>query len=110
MRTVFGIALLGLLMTGCSSKLTRGLGAQEVVVYFSPTATSADRLGVIHACGHLPNAAPEPLPSANAPASSREYGVRFRVDRASNYQLQQLLSCLGRQPGVVGYNIPDQGQ
>lgn len=102
-------ALLVLGLVGCGGKLTRGLGVQEVVVYFAANASAADHAAVLHECSGIPGTIPEPLPGPSAPLSSRDYGVRFRVDHASNVQLARLLSCLAshRSQGVVGYNIPD---
>lgn len=96
------------LLAGCSGKLTRGLSAREVVVYFATEAPRAQQEAVIHDCSGIPGTAPESLPKPGAPLSSRVYGVRFRVDHATNRQLAELLGCLSRQGshGVTGYNIP----
>jgi len=98
-----------LLLAGCGGKLTRGLSVQEVVVYFSPSATPAQHAEVLHECSGIPGTTPEPLPGPSAPLSSRVYDVRFRVDHASNQQLARLLSCLSshKSQGVGGYDIPD---
>ena len=101
------VALATGLTTGCSGKLTAGLGVQELVVYFNTTATQGQRVAVLHNCTGYPNASPEPLPPANANAADELYEVRFRVDKASDYQLNQVTECVDRQPGVVGTDIED---
>ncbi|MHB2022535.1 MAG: hypothetical protein ACYCO3_04270 [Mycobacteriales bacterium] len=102
------VLLFAALLSGCSGKLTRGLAAREVVVYFATEPTIAQQKAVLHACSGIPGTVAEALPKANAPLSTRVYGVRFRVDHATNKQLAKLLSCLSRQGshGVSGYNIP----
>jgi len=99
---VVGAVALGLLTGGCNSHLTGGLGMREEVVYFAPSASPADHVTALRRCSGLPGTTAEPLPGPGAPSSSRYYDVRFRVDHANDFQLNQLFECLYRQPGVVG--------
>lgn len=98
-----------LALTGCH--YGRGMTFREVVVHFAPAAPERAHLAARAACvGAAPQTSPEPLPSGRVPTSTRELDVRFRVDGASDYDLQQLYSCLMRQPGVVGVDLPDLSQ
>lgn len=103
-----GLALLavGLLTSGCGGFL-RPLGQREVVVHFAVNAPRSDHAIVRSACTGIPNVTPEPVPRSTSLAA-RLNDVRFRVDKANDVQLARLFSCLGRQPGVVGFDIPSQ--
>jgi len=102
-----GLAAAGCLagLTGCNNaNLTR----REAVVHFDPSATVADHNAARAACATAaPNASPEPAPSATTRGVSPPYDVRFRVDHASDRDLNQLEQCLRHQRGVVGIDIPD---
>lgn len=89
--------------TACTtqSAVTR----REVVVKFSADATQAQHDAARAACSGLPRTTPEPAPS-NAGRAGRLNDVRFRVDLASDAQLNALYKCLVRQPGVIGVDIP----
>lgn len=86
-----------------SSTLTK----RELVVYFATTATQQTHRAALAACtGVAPHTTPEPMLSGGK-AANRVGNVRFRIDRADDHDLSVLLACLHRQPGVVGYTIPD---
>jgi hypothetical protein len=97
---VGGAVSLGL--TGCHA--TSGLTTQEIVVVFKTDATQVDHTAVWKACQNLPGVVEEPLVSTSKYKSTLLNNVRFRVDKASNYQLQQLYTCLTKQSSVSGYN------
>jgi hypothetical protein len=82
---------------------------RELVVHFTTSATQAQHLAARKACAHAsPAATPEPLPSGNHLRPSQLVGnVRFRIDDANARQLKQLTECLRRQPGVLGFDIPE---
>lgn len=80
---------------------------RELVVYFAATATQQAHRSALAACtGVAPHTTPEPMVSGGRPAN-RVGDVRFRIDRADDHDLSVLLACLHRQPGVIGYTIPD---
>ena len=88
---------------GCAS-FDRTFGQQEAVVQFQPQTPNSVRLKVRAACSHVPQATPEPLPTGHL-ASDLAYGVRYRVDNASDGDLAKLQQCLQRFPSVVGIDF-----
>lgn len=94
---------LGLSAVGCSGQ--SALTFREVVVKFAPSATPEQHRAARAACDGLPHTSPEPIPS-NAGKAARLNDVRFRVDQASDAELNALYQCLIRQPGVIGVDIP----
>ena len=52
-------------------------------------------------------ATPEPLVTTSNYPSTCVFNVRYRVDHASNFQLQQLFNCLKQDPTVTGYTSGD---
>lgn len=106
---VIGALVLGATLTGC--RQTSGLSKQEVVVVFKSDATAADHGRVYAACKDLPGIDAEPLVTDSKYSATLLNNVRYRVDHATNYQLQQLYNCLSKDPSVLGYKPPvDQGQ
>jgi hypothetical protein len=96
-------------LSGC--RQTAGLSKQEVVVVFKSDATAADHSRVYAACKNLPGIDPEPLVTDSKYSATLVNNVRYRVDHATNYELQQLYNCLSKDPSVLGYKPPvDQGQ
>ena len=76
---------------------------RELVVVFSPGATPAMHVAALRACtGVAPNTSPEPIVPSSFSAS-RISDVRFRIDHANDRDIAQLETCLGRQPGVQGF-------
>ena len=69
---------------------------------FTPSATAADHARVWGMCQHIPNVDPEPLDTTSKSKATLLYNVRFRVDHATNLQLQQLYTCLKQDSTVVG--------
>jgi hypothetical protein len=53
----------------------------------------------------VPQAAPEPLPTDNK-LSDTVNDVRFRIDNATDAQIAQLETCLGRFRSVQGVETP----
>lgn len=106
---ILGAAGIATLLSGC--RQTASLSLQEVVVVFKPDATQADHARVYAACKNLPGVSPEPLVTDSKYLATLQNNVRYRVDHATNYQLQQLYQCLSKDPSVAGYKPPvDQGQ
>jgi hypothetical protein len=96
--------LIALMASGCN---WGSLSKRELVVDFSPSATTAQRAAVLQACGRVsPEAKPEPFSTAG-PVANQVSNVRFRIDHANDHDIAQLETCLGRQPGVRGDHIPD---
>ena len=102
------VAAMGLL-AGC--RQLGSLSQQEVVVVFKSGATQVDHARVYAACQGLDAIQPEPMVTESKYPATLQYNVRYRVDGASNYQLQQLYDCLAKDPSVAGYKPPaDVGQ
>jgi hypothetical protein len=97
-------AALGLVLAGCNAS---ALTKRELVVYFTPDATQSQHLAALDACAHVtPEATPEPF-STTGPAADTVGNVRFRIDHADDKALAELETCLSKQPGVQGADIPD---
>jgi hypothetical protein len=93
------------LASGC--RQTANLSKQEVVVQFTLNATPADHARVWDMCQHVEGAIPEPLVTKSKYPATLRFNVRYRVDHATNYQLQQLYNCLKQDPTVVGVTPGD---
>src|SRR4051794_21953577 len=93
------VLLLGAVVGGCNNgNLTR----RELVVHFDPSATAADHAAARTACADAaPHASPLPAPSPSSRGVQPANDVRFRVDHASDRDLNQLLQCLRAHRGVV---------
>lgn len=100
------LSVLGLLAAGCG-RLGAGLSDQELVVVFAADATHQEHVAALRACSHIPDVVPEPIPTNEKLLSTQIYDVRFRIDHADDFEVNQLIQCLRRQPGVVGYDIPE---
>ena len=87
-------------MTGCNA--TR----RELTVVFTPSATDAQRVAAWRACtGAAPHTSPEPIPTPSGNRGIERQGplVRFRIDSANDQNIARLEECLGKQPGVQGF-------
>src|SRR3954454_5836131 len=101
-RRVLGLCLCGVAVAGCNAALSK----REVVVHFTPQATSVQHRDALDACADAsPHASPEPIVHDRY-ASSRGDDIRFRIDKANDSDLARLYNCLSRQPGVVGVSDP----
>lgn len=98
------IAGIGLLCLLAACRQTANLSRQEVVVVFNLNATPADHARVWALCQHVDGADPEPLVTISKYPATLRSNVRFRVDHATNFQLQQLFDCLKQDPSVTGYS------
>jgi hypothetical protein len=58
-------------------------------------------------CQHVAGTTPEPLVTTSTHPSTLRFNVRYRVDHASNYQLQQLYNCLRQDATVTGFSSGD---
>jgi len=98
-----GLAL-AVAMSGCNAS---ALTKREMVVHFDPAATSEQHRAALDACAHVTTAAtPEPF-STTGPVSNQINNVRYRIDHANDRDIALLTTCLSKQPGVVGEDIPD---
>ena len=94
---------------GC--KQTASLTRAEVVVVFKPAATQADHSRVYAKCASVAGTSPEPLVTTSKYPATLRSNVRYRVDHATNFDLQQLYNCLTGDPSVAGYTTTgDQEQ
>ena len=87
-------------VTGCNA--TR----RELTVVFTPSASDAQRVAAWHACtGAAPHTSPEPIPTPSGNRGIERQGplVRFRIDAADDQNIARLEECLGKQPGVQGF-------
>ena len=103
LRHTLGLcAVLVVVLTGCNASLNK----REIVVHFKSTATEEQHAAARDACATAsPHASPEPIVH-NSYATTRIDDIRFRVDKASDYDLNRLYQCLSKQPGVVGVSDP----
>jgi hypothetical protein len=108
-RRRLAVGLLALLPALAGCRFTQSLSVREVVVHFAPTASQAVHLAAERHCHGYPGVVPEPFKYSKLP-SSQAFDVRYRVDRASDYELNRLYVCLSAQPGVVGVDMPDLSQ
>lgn len=89
--------------TACSGAFSK----RELVVYFNQNATQAQHRSALTACsGVAPHTSPEPMLKSRF-VSDQVGDVRFRIDKADDRDITILLRCLTKQPGVVGYDIPE---
>lgn len=87
-------------LTGCNA--TR----RELTIVFTPSATEAQRVAAWRACtGAAPRTSPEPIPTPSGHRGIERQGapVRFRIDAANDQDISRLEECLGKQPGVQGF-------
>jgi hypothetical protein len=104
-RVVVGFVVLLLpVCSGC--RATRTLGQREIVVHFVLGTTLADKAKVAGLCSSLPVASPEPLPTSENSPAARLGEVRFRVDKADNTQILQLVRCAQGFPEVRYVEMP----
>jgi hypothetical protein len=100
-------ALAGVSASGCA-QFDKALGQQEEVVIFRQNTPNAVRLQVRAACSHIPQAAPEPLPT-DGKLSDELYNVRYQVGSASTGNLARLQRCLARFSSVLGVETNTPG-
>lgn len=94
--------LAAMFLSGCNANLSK----REIVVQFSPSATSAQHAAARAACATAaPHASPEPIVHTKF-ITTHINDIRFRVDKADDHDLNQLYNCLRLQPGVIGVSDP----
>jgi hypothetical protein len=81
----------------------------EAVVYFSPTATVAQKEAVRTACPTVGNAVQQP-PDTSGLATSRTYPLRYDISKATSADRAALFKCIHAQRGVIGISEYTQGQ
>lgn len=102
------VGLVGLVaLTGCRVDPLAGFRQREAVVVFKPNTSENVRLKVRADCSSLPNATPEPVQTDSKLKSTRVYGVRYRIDDATDQDLIKLYGCLRKHDSVLGVKIPE---
>jgi hypothetical protein len=104
-----GVAAIGvatLPLSGCA-KFDAAMSQQEAVVTFTDGTTQATMLKVRDACGNVPGATPEAIPTS-INGTSGTYDIRFRVDQASDADIARLSKCLSQFKSVQGINLEQQ--
>jgi len=101
-----GILAAAACLGGC--KATAGLSEREVVVHFRVGTSLGTKAQVAAACSAVPNASPEPLPSSADSPQAKLNEVRFRVDKASQADINALYRCLRRYPSALDAERVDQ--
>ena len=110
MRRAAATAGVAAVLVTCAACSNPNLTRRELVVVFAPTAPHSQHVDALRACSDVtPKASPEPLPTSYSRASERVADVRFRIDQASDRDLNRLVQCLQRQPGVMGFQQPEAG-
>jgi hypothetical protein len=100
---ILGASAAGVL-SGCN---TSALTKREIVVYFKPGTTTAQKLTALKNCRHAtPEAVAEPIDHSGLP-SDQIGDIRFRIDHINDKQESFLIGCLNRQVGFQGTQIPD---
>jgi len=98
-----GVATVAL--AGCS-QFNQALGQRQAVVAFKPDTPVSQRLAVRSACAKVPEVKAPPVPSdLNSPYALQQ--LTFRIDHASNADVDRLEKCLARFPSVVGVTLQD---
>jgi hypothetical protein len=106
-RSIATCILAGTAMAALSSCNTSALTKQELVVYFQPGTTTAQKLTALNNCKHAtPEAVAERVDRTNLP-SDQIGDIRFRIDHADDKQVSLLENCLHKQIGIQGVQIPD---
>jgi hypothetical protein len=106
-RLVATCLLAGTAMAALSGCNTSALTKQELVVYFQPGTTTAQKLTALNNCKHsTPAAVAEPIDHSGLP-SDQIGDIRFRIDHADDKQVSVLEDCLHKQVGIEGVQIPD---
>ncbi len=100
------VGVAALMLSGCA-KFDAAMSQQEAVVTFSHGTTQATMLKVRDACGKVPGATPEAIPTS-INGTSGTYDVRFRVDQASDADIARLSKCLSQFKSVQGINLEQQ--
>jgi hypothetical protein len=87
--------LVAVVVTGCNGT------KRELTVVFALDSTHAQHTAALRNCtGAAPRTTPEPQPTDVRFSSS---DVRFRIDSATDRDIAKLETCLGKQPGVKGF-------
>lgn len=106
-RFVATSLLAGTVLAALSGCNTSALSKQELVVYFQPGTTAAQKLTALHHCEHVtPAAVAEPVDRSSL-AADQVGDIRFRIDHADDKQLSLLEDCFSHQVGIQGVDIPD---
>lgn len=89
---------------GC--KYSEALAKREWVVIFKPGATQEQHKLVLATCSDIPHVDPEPIGNGTL-VSELASNVRFRVDKASDGDLNKLALCFEKFPFVQSYDPTD---
>lgn len=107
-RTTAVVVALGALagLSGC--KYGAALAKREWVVIFKPGATQDQHRLVLATCGDIPNVVPEAMGDGKL-VSELDSNVRFRIDKATDGQLAQLVTCFQKFDFIKSYDPTDFG-
>jgi hypothetical protein len=107
-RALAGVLALASLtgLSGC--KYGAALAKREWVVIFKPGATQDQHRVVLATCGNIPNVVPEAMGNGKL-VSELDSNVRFRIDKATDGQLAQLVTCFQRFDFIKSYDPTDFG-
>jgi hypothetical protein len=107
-RTAAGVLAVASLagLSGC--KYSAALAKREWVVIFKPGATQAQHRLVLATCGNVPNVVPEAMGNGKL-ESELASNVRFRIDKASDGQLAELVTCFQKFDFIKSYDPTDFG-
>ncbi|WP_445548322.1 hypothetical protein [Frankia sp. CiP1_Cm_nod1] len=103
------LALAGLIAFGIYVTVAGPSPRVEAVVYFTPTATDAQKDAVRAACPTSGGAVQEP-PDHNTVQSSRVYPLRYNITFASPADRAAVYRCVHAQSNVIGISEFTQGQ
>jgi hypothetical protein len=107
-RVSLAVAPVAALLCVAGCRATQALSEREVVVHFQVGTSLADKARVAEGCSTVPRASPEPLPASADSPQARLNEVRFRVDTASQQDIQRLYACLRRFPSAINAEQVDQ--
>ncbi len=103
------LALAGLIAFGIYATVAGPSPRVEAVVYFTPTATDAQKDAVRAVCPTAGGAVQEP-PDHNNTQSSHVYPLRYDITSASAADKAAIYRCVHAQPNVIGISEFTQGQ
>jgi len=104
---VLAVVCLFVVVSGCSQNFTTTMSKREVVVVFHANTARSTQVKVRADCRKItPHASAEPMPTSDS-AVNRRYGVRYRVDGASDQDLSRLYQCLTKHDSVAGVQNSD---
>jgi hypothetical protein len=102
------LCLVGIVGFGVYATIDGPPATSEGVVYFTATATKAQKDAVRAACPSVGGAIEEP-PDRNSLVLTQVYPLRYNLTKASSSDRARLFACVSKQPGVIGINTETSG-